>query len=523
MIKVPDTSSLPAKMYYTKVGRLLEGLSPSARVNLLQERNPVYDNRTLNELIRVKGFILAGFEHSGTPQEALPYIIEELESGDHPFLIGAAAAALRGFPAPVPEGLPALYAAISNLPHGDDAFSFEKLDVASNSRSPTSAYGEIFKTFAWYGGSAAAYAERLEGLLAAGPVCVDGQHRRMVRKAITAIGKGPGVTSFDCCDERPPSPMVAGASASLRKVQLEDQDGKRLHFYDFFKGKPTVLVFFYSTCTNPNKCSLTISRLAQLQKEMAAVFEGRVRIAAISYDSAFDEPYRIKNYCLNRRLEFGPDCRGFRVTAGFELLERYFNLGVRFKDGVVVKHQVELYLLDKHGKTNAAFTRMQWDQQAVQARLGILLGRHTGRLSVFKGALRHFGALVYSLGIAFFPKCPLCFAAYMSAFGFSGADALGWSPYLMPVLLILAAINLYVLFRRCKTRGQFLPMYILLAGMALLMTGHFIFIARFVTLSGLALIIAAAMLNSLPVHLLPDFGYFRRKSARVSASAGLIS
>ena len=48
-------------------------------------------------------------------------------------------------------------------------------------------------------------------------------------------------------------------------VEPEDQDGRRLTFGECFVGAPTVAVFFYTRCTNPNKCSLTIAKLAQLQ------------------------------------------------------------------------------------------------------------------------------------------------------------------------------------------------------------------------------------------------------------------
>ncbi|MGH8904220.1 MAG: KUP/HAK/KT family potassium transporter [Egibacteraceae bacterium] len=48
-------------------------------------------------------------------------------------------------------------------------------------------------------------------------------------------------------------------------VEMEDQDGHTLTFGDFFSGRPSIVVFFYTRCNNPNKCSLIITRLAGLQ------------------------------------------------------------------------------------------------------------------------------------------------------------------------------------------------------------------------------------------------------------------
>ena len=44
-------------------------------------------------------------------------------------------------------------------------------------------------------------------------------------------------------------------------MELEDQDGARVTFGEFFAGKPSVVAFFYTRCDNPNKCSLTITKL----------------------------------------------------------------------------------------------------------------------------------------------------------------------------------------------------------------------------------------------------------------------
>ena len=104
-----------------------------------------------------------------------------------------------------------------------------------------------------------------------------------------------------CCQGETNGPEPAPASAPVRgalapdrrppphTVELEDQDGRRLTFGECFVGAPTVAVFFYTRCTNPNKCSLTIAKLAQLQAAIqTASLAGQIKTAAISYDPAFD-------------------------------------------------------------------------------------------------------------------------------------------------------------------------------------------------------------------------------------------
>ena len=46
-----------------------------------RERSPVYRGRSANTVIRMRGYLLAAFEDAGLPEEALPYVFEELESG----------------------------------------------------------------------------------------------------------------------------------------------------------------------------------------------------------------------------------------------------------------------------------------------------------------------------------------------------------------------------------------------------------------------------------------------------------
>src|SRR6185295_11809896 len=86
-------------------------------------------------------------------------------------------------------------------------------------------------------------------------------------------------------------------SQSIETTVFEDQDGATVTFKEFFQGQPSIVVFFYTRCDNPLKCSLTITKLARIQKLLEEHgLADRIRTAAITYDPAFDLPQRIRGY-----------------------------------------------------------------------------------------------------------------------------------------------------------------------------------------------------------------------------------
>src|SRR5262249_33614141 len=122
-----------------------------------------------------------------------------------------------------------------------------------------------------------------------------------------------------CCHA--PEPAAPAREVELDDVVLQDQDGHSARFADWFHGRPAVVTFFYTRCDNPNKCSLTVTRLAQLQA--LARERGRqhtFRIAAVTYDPAFDLPDRLRRYGADRGLVFDDDACCLRATDGFERL-----------------------------------------------------------------------------------------------------------------------------------------------------------------------------------------------------------
>lgn len=148
-------------------------------------------------------------------------------------------------------------------------------------------------------------------------------------------------------------------------VEFEDQDGTRLTCADFFPGRPTALAFFYTRCANPNKCSLTVTKLAELRR---SIDEDTLRVAAVTYDPGFDLPDRLRRYGSDRGLRFGPSTRMLRAVAGHETLRDHFALRVGYGGSVVNRHAIELFLLDHRGSVASAWSRAQWDPADVVER-----------------------------------------------------------------------------------------------------------------------------------------------------------
>jgi protein SCO1/2 len=319
---------------------------------LLPEHLTLYDGRSTAEVTRLRGYLLAAFADTGLPDAALPYAVEALESGDEPYEVAAGAIALRGRA----DAVPFLVRALQRLAGADATLSFSSYDPRWPYANPTTALTEILRTLAGLGPAAAAALPELDRL----EPRISARVRPELEAARAAIGAAPDAS--DCCA---PAPAAARprecCHAGRLDAELEDQDGLRVGFTEFFSGKPSVLAFFYTRCENPYKCSLTVTRLAQLQ----ALAGSGLKIAAITYDPGFDVPARLRRYGADRGVVFGPDVRFFRATAGFDAVVEHLGLGVGYGPSTVNRHRIELFALDADGTVTASFTRRQWQPEDV--------------------------------------------------------------------------------------------------------------------------------------------------------------
>lgn len=373
-------------------------------VALLAERHPLYGGRGANAAVRLRGYILAAFESTGLPDAALPYVLGELESSRDAYVVAGAAKALRGLGVAPDAVTRYLLKAVENVTYVDDVVTFDSYRPDWPLPDATTALAEIFRTLSWAGTAAASALPKLDRMRLDTNTFSEAT-RAVIAEAIdnirgetheseaayssagcecctdvsvgTAAPKVAVVTSCDCCTNVATGSVQSNAAvAHVREsivpmsVVFEDQHGQRVTYGEFFGDRPSVATFFYTRCNNPNKCSLTITKLGRLQRAITdAGFQGRVRTAAITYDPAYDLPPRLQAYGQNRGVAFNHDNRAFRTTEGFEALREYFELGVNFGQALVNSHRIELFVLDSHARIADSFTRLQWDVAEVLERL----------------------------------------------------------------------------------------------------------------------------------------------------------
>jgi len=80
---------------------------------LLREDHSFYHQRGTAATVRMRGWVLLALARAGMADAALSFILEELDTGTDPYLVAAAACALRSCAAPSPEFAPFVMRAIN--------------------------------------------------------------------------------------------------------------------------------------------------------------------------------------------------------------------------------------------------------------------------------------------------------------------------------------------------------------------------------------------------------------------------
>ena len=452
--------------------------------DLLREDQSVYDQRGAATIVRMRGWVLLAIARAEVSDVALLFVLEELDTGTDAYLVAAAARALRSYPGPNAVFAPFVMRALTNIRYHDELVSFDSYGEYATSSAGTSPVRELLATLAWLGPHARRVLREIESLRAQGrglpnKLLID------VDRAVDAIRAGDQVDELgaDTCCTLPGglSNTFSWALSSRRGCEpiestvFEDHEGAGITFKEFFRGHPSIVVFFYTRCDNPLKCSLTVTKLARVQKLLEARgLADQIHSAAITYDPAFDLPERIRGYGQNRGVRMDARHRMLRATDGINALRSHFKLGVNFIESLVNRHRVELFILDAEGRIAASFERIHWDEQQVVDRTIEVLKENREATPVVspespdpsarrKTASLMFGTLA-SLGVAVFPKCPICWAGYLSMFGIAGLNEIPYSPWLQPLLIAVMLINLASIWLRGRVTGQMRAFYLVSAG-----------------------------------------------------------
>jgi protein SCO1 len=172
-------------------------------------------------------------------------------------------------------------------------------------------------------------------------------------------------------EEKLVTPWIESAGRhrlNIMDIRYTNQDG-RTGVLGELLNKPAVIAFFYTRCQNGAKCSMTVSRLAALQRTLRAQgLDGKARVLAISYEPEFDTSDRIHRFGSDRGLVFGPDAQALRLdTKGLKRLVEVLEAPVNYNAGWVNTHGVELSLFDGGGRLVRKYQSIAWENSAVAA------------------------------------------------------------------------------------------------------------------------------------------------------------
>lgn len=505
-------STLTSDSSEEEIGRLIDSvrsgnLSKSFLVELLSERHSVYKERPGYQAARIKGYAMASFAVVGLPDSALNFLLDELQNGKHAYMVAAAARGLRGTKRIGPQYVSFLLQALVNIRYHDDSVNLDLFRPTWPLKNPTTAKKEIFLTFQWMQGYAKGALPELRSFLK-NSYDFDPETRKEIQKTIDIIETDDRGLDLKCCE-------IEGKAANgfstlwkgsrniknIRHLEVENQAGAYRTLDDFIDRKPTVVAFFYTRCMNPNKCTLTINKLGWLQQELLkSDLQEKFNLLAFTYDPVHDTPTKMHIFGENRGMIFGPNVHMLRTRLeDFPLLSEFFELGVNHVGSTVNQHRLELFLLDQNGNIKASYTRLQWNVEKVLRDIKSLL-KKSSRFRWVSSIANTTQQVGLPLLLAFFPKCPICWAVYLSAFGISGLNSIPYSPWLIPWIILAILINLILLYRNAKVRNGLTPFWLSLVGGLLVMGSGYQFSSQAFLIVGVVCILMGSLLNSLSLR-----------------------
>lgn len=485
--------------------------------DLLREDHQVYDQRGTAATVRMRGWILIALGRAGLTDNTLLFVLEELDTGRDAYLVAAAARALRSYPTPKAAFAPFVLRAIENIRYHDEPVALDRYGEYATSNTGTTPVSELLATLTWLGPHAREALPELK-TWQANPSGIFQKFRGEVEQALEAIEGGRSIDEANqdsCCCKLPAglgdarfwTPDSRRSSVTIESTLFEDHDGATITFGEFFRGHPSIVVFFYTRCDNPQKCSLTIAKLARLQKSLAEQgLADRISTSAITYDPAFDVPERLAGYGRNRGVRLDSHHRMLRAVEGGDALRRHFKLGVNFIESLVNRHRVEVYVLDASGRVAASFERIHWVEQKVIDRAAELLqeerraplsARRSSNSTPRPTTAIAMAGMLGSVGYAFFPKCPVCWAAYLSVFGLTSLERIPYSAWLQPILVFLMLLNLLSVWARSRATGRMGAFFLVAAGAVAIILSKLGLGLESAAAWGIALTLAGSLLSAM--------------------------
>jgi protein SCO1/2 len=157
--------------------------------------------------------------------------------------------------------------------------------------------------------------------------------------------------SVRCCGDsgQPETPVEQSTTLlapAMLGVIVETQSGTRHRLTDLLCGQRTIFAFFYTRCMNPAKCSLTVTRLAAIARdlEQSGPFPD-LQVLACTYDPDFDLAFRLEAYGRDRGFPFTERSMLLRCVDSWEVLRTAFRLRVGYSATTVNDHARDVFLV----------------------------------------------------------------------------------------------------------------------------------------------------------------------------------
>lgn len=154
-----------------------------------------------------------------------------------------------------------------------------------------------------------------------------------------------------------PSGYYYGEGDDSPDFALLDQFGEVVNS-DQFAGKPLMLNFIFTRCTDANMCPLSTSKMAQLQK-LAKAEELDVNFVSITLDPQYDTPGVLRQYAE----AYGIEGSNFKFVTGHKSAVRNLvkSHGVTSIDKVdTIMHSLATVLIDEEGSIAKRSDKSAW-------------------------------------------------------------------------------------------------------------------------------------------------------------------
>lgn len=175
-----------------------------------------------------------------------------------------------------------------------------------------------------------------------------------------------GAKGADLVSETPWIEPEKRKSAFTRNYGFKNQDNQSVASDDL-KGKPLVITFLYTRCTNALKCPLAASTFAALEEKLTRLeLLNKVRLIVVTYDPEYDSPMILKKYAKGKSISAEKDAMLLQPdesqkNALFDDLE----LPVNFSNGRVNIHGIKLLLLDSQSRIAKTYKTVIWENEKV--------------------------------------------------------------------------------------------------------------------------------------------------------------